>query len=591
MNQIIASSDESTDLGAQHEQNLAAKGTRKTLGAYYTPSWLVEGVLDLAFSAMLNDAAGRGVEAVGSLRVLDPACGSGRFLVAVKARITGALVALGQDREVAEQIARRCLFGFDVDPMAIELAGRELAGHELDGHELAGRDLGCTQGLRVLDALNASPESEPLLEPGSFDLVVGNPPFLNQLSKRSARDRTATAALRERFGAAIGPYTDPAAAFMLLGAQLAQRNGGVVAMVEPMSLIASRDAGGVRRALSEAGALEHLWLVGGGAFDASVEVCVPVVRMGAEHQRTQVTCGHSPAEFKGTFDPSEQAVTQAGGHAGAGGGSGSGGVNDGAFGGGVKGAGGSNGAREASWSEALALSLGVPRVELGTDGELGDIAVATADFRDQYYGLGPHVVDLEIPPSGGDASWPKLITSGLIDPAHLLWGTRPTRFNKRTFSYLRVNRSQLPEPLQRWAETRLVPKVMVATQTKIPEAVVDSEGEMLPSVPVISAVPNHPADLWKVAAVLTCPTVAALGARRHLGSALSSKAFRMRATDVMALPLPTDLAEWNKAAALLQAQAPLVEVGEAMNRAYGLGSNQTLCDELTAWWLGQMPTR
>ena len=58
-----------------------------------------------------------------------------------------------------------------------------------------------------------------------------------------------------------------------------------------------------------------------------------------------------------------------------------------------------------------------PLPPLGADGALGDRCRLTANFRDQYYGLVPAVVE--------DGAGPRLVTSGLIDPGRTTWGVTP----------------------------------------------------------------------------------------------------------------------------------------------------------------------
>ena len=130
----------------------------------------------------------------------------------------------------------------------------------------------------------------------------------------------------------------------------------------------------------------------------------------------------------------------------------------------------SNGACETStsparpWTEIVTGRLGVPPLPtLSTSGTLGDRARLSANFRDQYYGLVPAVVE------GGDG--PALVTSGLVDPGRCAWGQRPVTFAKRRFARPTVDLARLSAPMRRWAETMLVPKVVVANQTRVIEAV------------------------------------------------------------------------------------------------------------------------
>ena len=512
-----------------HERGLAARGVRKELGAYYTPPDVVDALLALALDPMLVARAAEGPGAVASLRVIDPACGTGNFLVAAARRIADVLVELGFSAPDAAAAAVRCVRGIEIDPRTATVCRANL------------RDL-CTAStgrqIRRGDAL-----LDPSLAPeGRFDLVVGNPPFLSQLGASTARDVAGGAALRERFGASVAGYTDPAALFMVLGHRLARPDGGVVAMIEPVSLLTARDASGARAAVLERARLTDLWVLGDGIFDASVEVCAPVVVRAGGVGPVRLHTGRDRARGA-LVDPPP---------------------TDGA-----------------SWSSLLAEHGGLPRRTLQTAGTLGQLATATADFRDQYYGLAPHVHDAA---ETSDSSHPPLVTAGLIDPGSLTWGQRTTRFNKTAYLHPRVDLEALPPALQAWAADRLVPKVLLATQTRVLEAVVDEAGDLLPSVPVISVV-AQPADLWRVAAVLTCPAVAVEAARRHLGSGRNARALRLRAREVLELPLPADRGRWDEAAALLRSGAPLEVAGRTMDEAYGLVGD----DELLAWWTGLLP--
>lgn len=499
---------------------------RKERGAYFTPPALVAGLLDLALDPVVAHRAAAGVDAVAALRIADPACGTGNLLVAAVERLRSVLVSLGLAADRAAALAVGCVRGTESDAATARACRGRLRSIS---PAFVGDQVVVGDGLL-----------DPSIAEGSVDVVLGNPPFLNQLRSSTTRSGADGQALRARFGSAVGTYTDPAALFLVLGHRLARPDGGVVAMIEPTSVLTSRDAGAARRAVIADGALRDLWLIGGGAFDASVEVCAVVVERGASMARTQLHGQVPRAEGALVAAPTVDAP---------------------------------------SWSALLAAHAGLPVRDLASAGVLGDVASATADFRDQYYGLIPHVVDR---PEADDRRWPRLVTTGSIDPAHLSWGERPTRFAKQRFQHPRIDRSALPPPLAVWADARSVPKVLLATQTRVLEAVVDATGGLLPSVPVISVVPTSPDDLWRVAAVLTCPPVAVEAARRHLGSGRSSRAVRLRAAEVVDLPLPAHLEPWTEAADLLRAGGDLAAVGAAMDAAYGLADD----DELLGWWLG-----
>ena len=113
------------------------------------------------------------------------------------------------------------------------------------------------------------------------DVVVGNPPFLGQLGRATARTPEETAAVRANLGSAIGAYTDAAALFLLVGAR-AVRPGGAVALILPTSVLGARDAAPVRAAVAAVADLVGLWIADDDLFEANVRVCAPVLRRHAD---------------------------------------------------------------------------------------------------------------------------------------------------------------------------------------------------------------------------------------------------------------------------------------------------------------------
>jgi hypothetical protein len=124
-------------LGRAFESLMVANERRRT-GAFFTPFSLVERVANLGLEAALGDSAERvvGMTAadagerqtafarVRQLAVLDPACGSGAFLVHVLERVSALLVQLGDERDVAairREVLTRSIFGVDVNPTAVWL--------------------------------------------------------------------------------------------------------------------------------------------------------------------------------------------------------------------------------------------------------------------------------------------------------------------------------------------------------------------------------------------------------------------------------------------------------------------------------------
>ncbi len=114
----------SLDVTAGHE--------RKTTGSYYTPHALVQSLLDTALDPVLDEAAksAKPEQAILNLKVCDPATGSGHFLIAAAHRMARCLASVRTgDEEPSPEATRaalrdvigRCIYGVDVNPMAVEL--------------------------------------------------------------------------------------------------------------------------------------------------------------------------------------------------------------------------------------------------------------------------------------------------------------------------------------------------------------------------------------------------------------------------------------------------------------------------------------
>ena len=407
-------------------------------------------------------------------------------------------------------IAREQLWGADIDASAV--AGARAAIIEVCGAD-PGDHLVVSDGLALGERW-----------PARFDAVVGNPPFLNQLERATVRSGD----LPSELAAVAGPYTDTACLF-LVAAQSLVRDSGRVVLVQPQSLLAARDATAVRAALTPD--LEGLWSCDDRLFDADVRVCAPVLRRaGAARLRRWVGRAVEPAD---DVDP-------------PGGG---------------------------TWSSLLPTT--VPPVALSPGGGvLGDLADATAGFRDQFYGLAPHVADER------DGDRPLLVTSGLIDIGRIAWGERSARFAGARYTHPRVDVDALPPSLRRWVDDRLRPKVVVATQTKVLEAAVDGAGAWVPSTPVLSVEPRVSDDVWRAGAVLCAPPVSAWAARTFAGAALAADTIKLSAKQVRAIPLPANAAAWCAGAEALR-DGDVDACATAMNRAYAVG------DDVLAWWFAR----
>ncbi len=247
-----------------------ASGKRKSTGSYYTKSFAVEHLLDHALEPALDDhvewlnrlLAEQGEraasEAFFDFRVADIAMGSGHFLVAaidrierrlsnyladhslpdvtdelarLRQRATEVMEQYGSRLEVEDtlllrrQIARRCVYGVDLNRMAVELARLSIWIHTfvpglplslLDYNLVEGNSL---VGIATLDeAKDIIAENNPLFSFSAEKLLGAASDVLKKLGKLADADASEIARAREAYESAEASLAPTAALFDILAA-------------------------------------------------------------------------------------------------------------------------------------------------------------------------------------------------------------------------------------------------------------------------------------------------------------------------------------------------------------------------------------
>ncbi|MEU3341701.1 DNA methyltransferase [Streptomyces sp. NPDC006668] len=179
---------------------------RKTSGSYYTPSPLIDCLLDSTLDPVIDQAVRSGTtqkereDALLALTVCDPACGSGHFLVAAARRIARRLAEIRTDdpepsaedvRHALRDVIARCVYGVDLNKMAVELAKVSLWIEAMEpGRPLTFLDAHIKHGNGLLGT------TPKLLAGGlpddAFKPLEGDEPkHVTDLKKRNAAERTA----------------------------------------------------------------------------------------------------------------------------------------------------------------------------------------------------------------------------------------------------------------------------------------------------------------------------------------------------------------------------------------------------------------
>ncbi len=108
---------------------------RKTTGSYYTPQYIVDHIVQNSVGSLIDSIITNTpnkeeiIEKILSLNILDPAMGSGHFLIGTVNYIAKRICEI-EDEEITDKhlnerkrdVVRRCVYGVDVNPLAVDLA-------------------------------------------------------------------------------------------------------------------------------------------------------------------------------------------------------------------------------------------------------------------------------------------------------------------------------------------------------------------------------------------------------------------------------------------------------------------------------------
>lgn len=214
---------EKLEADAENRPSLTDVTKRKRDGVYYTPEWAVTRIIEETIDPLLArwkaeagwpdtgaptaEAAGAYWERLQTIKVIDPACGSGAFLIVALRHLrrefeAAAEAAYGaraipsrvENRDITRHILARNLYGVDINPASVEITRLSLWLHTAQADEPLSSlndTIRCGNSLvdkrfynrrdlhdaEERDRINTF-EWEGDFAPGSFDVVIGNPPYV-----------------------------------------------------------------------------------------------------------------------------------------------------------------------------------------------------------------------------------------------------------------------------------------------------------------------------------------------------------------------------------------------------------------------------
>jgi SAM-dependent methyltransferase len=206
---------------------------RRQRGHFSTPPLLVEHILDACGYTPDRD--------LSAIRVLDPACGSGNFLIAAAKRLIASGKRTGTSHKILLDRLHRNLWGFDPDPVACFLAETALRTTITDLTKIR-------SPRHPLHIHQADGLAFPWQRSTSFDLFLANPPYL------AAKN---TDLSHYHSGQQHGQQ-DSYLFFLELALQIV-RPAGWIGLILPDPVLARMNAAGARKRLLSETTIHHLW--------------------------------------------------------------------------------------------------------------------------------------------------------------------------------------------------------------------------------------------------------------------------------------------------------------------------------------------
>lgn len=303
---------------------------KKAGGVYYTPAYIVDYIVRQTVGALCD---GKSPKQMEKLRILDPACGSGSFLLRAYQEMLDRHLAWYRDHQpekhrkevflgpggdwrltTAEKrrIVLNNIYGVDIDRQAVEVSKLSLLLKVLEGendetltqHSLFGEralpslegNIKCGNSLMEPDFYKGEQaeliaeenrtrintfdwraEYPAIMQEGGFTAVIGNPPYV--LLQDEFRDDRQLAYFRSRFASAS--YKLDTYHLFMERAVVLTKQGGLCSMITPANFLTNNHLDKLRRFLLDRTTVQNILVIDGGVFrGVSVDNAVFLVRSG-----------------------------------------------------------------------------------------------------------------------------------------------------------------------------------------------------------------------------------------------------------------------------------------------------------------------
>ncbi len=493
---------------------VTGRAYRKEQGIYSTPTYIVDYIVDSTVGVLLkkNESIKR------NIRILDPTCGSGSFLIkAFDYLITG----LYSDAEIRQQrideqgkytfkteILKNNLYGVDLDEKAVEITKLNLLLKAAERYRQlhSEEDLKIKHGNSLIQAeniagLNAFKWMERFPEVTAvdgFDVVIGNPPYIDS-EEMSRSQPEAREECEKVYECAKGNW-DIFCIFLEKEIKLL-KSGGYLGMIVPNKLLSADYAMETRRFLAKYSIKTIRDYSRVSVFNASVYPIVIIQKIKSIKNKTKVELielnNNVPIVVSSEIINYKE-LTKNG---------------------------------NSSWSHILPNSYVGSKISIGGTQKLGNIAhvFGSATVAEAY-----KIKNIIKEGTKEEDNCYKFVNTGIIDRYSCLWGIKNTRYIKKIYKRPVVERSQLKNLFEKRYEQSNLNKIIVGGINKRLECYLDY-GQSLAGKSTTIVVSRH--DLRPILAILNSKLMTSYYRTMYGSLSLSGGYIRIGPPQIKELPI------------------------------------------------------
>ncbi len=537
---------------------------RKKMGIYYTPKYIVDYILD---NTLVEYAKNKTLDEILDIKVLDCACGSGSFLLDAFEELKKIIEERLKNGEKSKKwdsfkdfkgrlslgqkatILLNCIYGVDLDEKAVELAQLNLLLKilEEETRETRRRILpNMKDNIRNGNSLisdsrydkafnwNAQNKFKDIMRDGGFDIVIGNPPYIDSEEMVKTQPKT-----REycnlNYETARGNW-DIFGIFIEKGLKLL-RETGLFGMIVPNKLLSAKYTEALREFIENKKQIVSIRDYSKiPVFSASVYPIVIVIRNKFDENNKLTTEVMVPdgedVKLKESNEINQKDL-----------------INS----------------SEKTWAYIFEKeSRGMLDKILSNSNPLEEYAnVSGSATVSEAYEIKKYVKELS-----NEKEYLKFINTGTIDRYDILWESSKTQYIKGSY----IKPIILKKDLEKISKKRVIEsensKIVIAGMTKVLECCVDEKGEYLAGKSTTLAIPKN-TDIKILLAILNSKLMTYVYKNLFKSLSLSGGYMRVGPPQIKNLPIKLpDEKQSNKIKELVERRMNVKDENQIKNLDY-----------------------